>query len=145
MRVLLDTCVILDAMQNRGKFAKFAQALLVSAANETFEGCASSKQICDVYYILHKVYHSNKKCRDVLANLFDVVEVVDCSSSSVMNARISPVSDFEDAVLIECAKEAGCSLIATSNLSDFKNSEIDTVDPKQACQILGIDPEYVLL
>ena len=83
MRVLLDTCVILDAMQNRGKFAKCAQALLLATANEVFEGCASSKQLCDVYYILHKVYHNNEECRQVLGNLFDVVEVIDCSSSSL--------------------------------------------------------------
>lgn len=139
MRVLLDTCVIIDAMQNRGRFAASAQALLVGSAECRFEACASSKQICDIYYILHRVYHDNAKCKDVLSNLFDVVEVVDCSPAAVAGARISALGDFEDAVLVECAREAGCDFIATSNMADFKNSSLKALDPVQACKFLGID------
>lgn len=138
-RVLLDTCVILDAMQERGTFAKFAQMLLIASAQGKFNGCTSSKQICDIYYILHKVHHSDTKCRMLLSNLFDVVEVVDCSSSCVLDARVSAVSDYEDAVLVECAKLAKCNFIATSNVSDFKKSNILAVNPKQACEMLGIE------
>ena len=139
MRVLLDTCVILDAMQNRGEFAKFAQMLLIGSAENKFEGCATSKQICDVYYILHKVHHSNEKCKQYLNDLFNVIEVVDCSASSVLNAQASEVSDFEDAVLIECAKEANCDFIATSNLGDFKRSALRAMNPEQACKILEVE------
>ena len=139
MRVLLDTCVIIDAMQDRGKFAKFAQMLLIGSAENKFEGCTTSKQICDVYYILHKVHHSNEKCKQYLSDLFNVLEVVDCTASSVVNAQVSEVSDFEDAVLIECAKEASCDFIATSNLSDFKNSTLKAMNPEQACKVLGVE------
>lgn len=138
MRVLLDTCVILDAMQERGTFAKFAQMLLLASAQGKFDGCVSSKQICDIYYILHKVHHNDAKCRTLLSNLFDVIEVVDCSPSCVLDARVSLVSDYEDAVLIECAKLAKCKFIATSNVSDFRKSSLPAVNPKQACEMLGI-------
>ncbi len=139
MRVLLDTCVLLDAMQNRGESAKFAQMLLIGSAENKFEGCVTSKQICDVFYILHKVHHSNEKCREYLNDLFNVVEVVDCTAISVINARVSEVSDFEDAVLVECAKDADCDFIATSNLSDFKKSALQAVSAEQACRILGAE------
>ena len=139
MRVLLDTCVILDAMQDRGKFAKFAQMLLIGSAENKFEGCATSKQICDVYYILHKVYHSNEKCKQYLNDLFNVLEVINCSGSSVINAQASNVTDFEDAVLIEGAKEASCDFIVTSNVSDFKNSSLKAMNPEQACSVLGVE------
>lgn len=139
MRVLLDTCVIIDAMQNRGRFATSAQALLVGSAECRFEACASSKQICDIYYILHRVYHDDTRCREVLNDLFDVVEVVDCSAAAIVNARISALGDFEDAVLAECAREAGCDFIATSNMADFKKSELKALDPAQACKLLGLD------
>ena len=139
MRVLLDTCVIIDAMQNRGKFAASAQTLLLGSAECKFEACASYKQICDIYYILHKVYHSDTKCREVLDDLFDVVEVVDCSPTSVANARVSAMGDFEDAVLIECAREASCDFIATSNMDDFKKSSLKALDPAQACNVLELD------
>ena len=139
MRVLLDTCVILDAMQDRGEFAKFAQMLLIGSAENKFEGCATSKQICDVYYILYKVHHSNEKCKQYLSDLFNVLEVVHCTASSVINAQVSEVSDFGDAVLIECAKEARCDFIATSNLNDFKKSRPKAMNPEQACKVLGVE------
>ena len=138
MRVLLDTCVILDAMQNRGKSTKFAQMLLIGSAENKFEGCATSKQICDIYYILHKALHSNEKCRQCLNDLFEVIEIIDCSAASVINAQFSAVSDFEDAVLIECAKETNCDFIATSNVGDFKKSSLKATNPEHACEVLGL-------
>ena len=138
MRVLLDTCVILDAMQDRGESARFAQMLLIGSAENKFEACATSKQICDVYYILHKVHHSNEKCKQYLSDLFNVLEVVDCSASSILNAQASEVSDFEDAVLIECAKESNCDFIATSNMCDFKKSTLKAMNSKQACKVLKV-------
>ena len=138
MRVLLDTCVILDAMQSRGEFAKFAQMLLIGSAENKFEGCATSKQICDVYYILHRAHHSNEICKQYLSDLFNVLEIVDCTATAVVNAQASEVSDFEDAVLIECAKEVACDFIATSNFPDFKKSTLKTMNPEQACKVLGV-------
>ena len=139
MRILLDTCVVLDAMQSRGVFAKFAQMLLIGSAENKFEGCVTSKQICDVYYILHKVHHNNEKCKEYLSDLFNVLEVIDCNASSVINAQISEVVDFEDAVLIECAKEANCDFIATSNLRDFKMSTLKAMNPQETCKFLGME------
>lgn len=139
MRVLLDTCTILDAMQCRGKFASHAQLLLIATAEEKFEGCVSAKQICDLFYILHKVYHDDSKCRESLDDIFNIVEVVDVSASAVINARISPLGDYEDAVLAECAKEADCQLIASSNPADFKKSSVKTLNPAQACKYLDLE------
>ena len=38
MRVLVDTCVIIDALQSRVPFAEAAQKIFIHSANKHFEG-----------------------------------------------------------------------------------------------------------
>ena len=42
MRALLDTCVIIDALQSREPFCKSAQTIFLAAANNQFIGCITA-------------------------------------------------------------------------------------------------------
>lgn len=50
MRVLVDTCVIIDALQSRVPFAEDAQKIFIHSANKHFEGYITAKS--GVRYIL---------------------------------------------------------------------------------------------
>lgn len=38
MKVLVDTCIIIDALQSRVPFAEVAQKIFIHSANKHFEG-----------------------------------------------------------------------------------------------------------
>lgn len=49
MRVLVDTCVIIDALQSRVPFAEAAQKIFIHSANKHFEGYITAKSVTDIY------------------------------------------------------------------------------------------------
>ena len=130
MRALLDTCVIIDAMQNREPFSKNAQELFLAAANNLFVGCITAKASTDIYYLMHRHTHSDKTSREVLNKLFSLFEVADTAGIDCRRAIPSPVSDFEDAVMIETAARTEVDCIVTRNEQDFAKSAVLVLSPK---------------
>ena len=130
MRALLDTCVIVDAMQNREPFCKDAQELFLAAANNLFVGCITAKASTDIYYLMHRHTHSDKASREVLNKLFSLFEVADTAGIDCRRAIPSPVSDFEGAVMIETAARTEVDCIVTRNEQDFVKSTVPVLSPK---------------
>ena len=136
MRAIIDTCVILDALQNRAPFEKDAQTVFLLAANEQFIGCITAKSVTDIYYLTHKLTHSDKETRLILNKLFSLFEVVDTAGVDCLHALPSPVSDFEDAVMVETAKRVEADCIITRNTGDYKASSVKIFSPKEFTQKL---------
>lgn len=131
MRALLDTCVILDALQNREPFCKDAQDIFLCAANNAFVGCITTKAATDIYYLMHRHTHDDRASREVLTKLFTLFEVLDTAGIDCRRAIPSPVSDFEDAVMIETAARTEMDCIVTRNSDDFKKSSVPVLSPKE--------------
>ncbi len=53
MRALVDTCVIMDALQSRVPFAEAAQKIFIHSANNQFDGYITAKSVTDIYYLTH--------------------------------------------------------------------------------------------
>lgn len=136
MRAIIDTCVILDALQNRAPFEKDAQTVFLLAANEQFIGCITAKSVTDICYLTHKLTHSDKETRLILNKLFSLFEVVDTAGVDCLHALPSPVSDFEDAVMVETAKRVEADCIITRNAGDYKASSVKIFSPKEFTQKL---------
>lgn len=68
MRALIDTCVVVDALQSREPFCRDAQALFLLCANQRFEGCLTAKALTDLYYLTHRQTHSDAATREVLTS-----------------------------------------------------------------------------
>ena len=130
MRVLLDTCVILDALESRQPFSKDAEELFLAAANNLFTGCITAKASTAIYYLMHRHTHSDKASREVLNKLFSLFEVVDTAGMDCRRAIPSPVLDFEDAVMIETAARTEVDYIVTRNIKDFARSSVSILTPK---------------
>lgn len=137
MRVLLDTCVVLDALQSREPFAKDAQDIFLAAANNAFLGYITAKACADIYYLLHRHTHSDKASRDVLNKLFTLFDVLDTAGIDCRKAVLSPISDFEDAVMIETAVRTETDCIVTRNERDFSKSPLPVYTPDQFLKLLS--------
>ena len=49
MKALIDTCIIIDALQSREPFKDDAQKIFLSAARKEFDGYVTANSITDIY------------------------------------------------------------------------------------------------
>lgn len=136
MRALIDTCVIIDTLQNRQPFCEHSQKLFIACANNLFNGYVSAKAVTDIYYLMHRHTHSDKSSREVLNKLFTLFDVLDTEGIDCLKAVPSPITDYEDAVMIETASRSEVDCIVTRNVDDFIKSPIPIYTPEQFLQKL---------
>ena len=136
MNVLLDTCVIMDFLQNREPFAQNAKKIMQAAAMELFTGFITAKSATDIYYLTHRCTHSDKEARSKLSKLLSVVNMLDSMAVDVFEAIPSEVSDFEDAVMIETAQRCKMDCIVTRNPKDYTKSTVTVYTPQKFIELL---------
>jgi predicted nucleic acid-binding protein len=131
MKVLIDTCIIIDLLQKREPFFNDAYDVFMAAARNQIDGYITAKSSSDIFYLMHKVFHDLQKTRDALAKLMKLFEVLDTTASDCQLAILSPISDFEDALMDETAFRTGMNFIVTRNIRDFKNSTVQVCHPQE--------------
>ena len=129
MMAVIDTCFVLDALQNREPCGADAQSLFLLCANWEFDGFITAKSVTDIYYLTHRYTHSSIATLDVVAKLCTLFKLLDTTAMDIRNALSSDVSDFEDAVMIETAKRSGTDCIITRNTKDYINSSVPIYTP----------------
>ncbi|MCD8221101.1 MAG: PIN domain-containing protein [Clostridiales bacterium] len=131
MNIIVDTCVIIDALQQREPFAGDSQALCLAVAKGKVSGFIPAKSVADIYYIMHRSLHSDIQTRNLLKKLFLSFGILDTTALECRNALTSPVSDFEDAILAESAYRNGVEYIVTRNVKDFSRSVVPVITPAE--------------
>ena len=139
MRVLIDTCVILDVLQNREPFFREGERLFLAAANRRFSGFLTAKALTDLYYILHKHTHSDPKTRKTLETLLLLFDLLDTAGTDCKLALTSGLSDFEDAVMVESAVREKMDGIVTRNLRDYSKARLPVYSPEEFLEKLGVE------
>ena len=142
MRVLVDTCVIIDALQSRSPFAEAAQKLFIHSANKQFEGYITAKSVTDIYYYLtHRLIHSDIETRKILNKLFTLFHLLDTASIDCKKAISSEVDDYEDAVMVETAIRSEMNLIVTRNVKDYTKTSVKVCEPSVFLKLLDTENE----
>ena len=137
MRVLIDTCVVLDYLQNREPYFDDALNLAIAAANKEFEGYISASSCTDLYYIINKSTHNDETTRGILNRLTELFGVADTYAEDCLLALHSKIADYEDAVMSETAVRIGVDSIITRNNKDYKNSKVKAETPSEFLSKLG--------
>ena len=120
MKIAFDTNVLIDAIAGRGQYRE-AQALIMAVAEERIEGLISANSITDIYCILQKRI-GDAKAREAVWNLMAVFEIADVNGEICATALGSPMKDFEDAVLVFCARQAGADTVVTGDAEFLRES-----------------------
>lgn len=141
MNVLMDTCIIIDALQSREPFHKDAEAVFLAVANRRCVGFLTANSITDIYYLMHKALHSAEETKKVLGVLFNLFEIVDTCGIDCRKALASGISDYEDAVMIEAAARAEIDCIVTRNLKDYAGAPMPVYSPAQLIELLYADED----
>ena len=141
MNVLIDTCIIIDALQSRKPFDKDAETVFLSVANRRCVGFLTANSVTDIYYLMHKALHSQEETKKILGVLFSLFEILDTCGIDCRKALTSEVSDYEDAVMIEAAARAEIDCIVTRNLKDYAGAPMPVYSPEQFVELLYADEE----
>lgn len=141
MRVLIDTCVIVDALQSRAPFAEDAQKIFLYSANRQFEGYITAKAATDIYYLTHRLTHSDSETRMILSRLYTLFNLLDTTSLDCRKAISSEIRDYEDAVMVETAIRSEIDCIVTRNSKDYVKSSIGVYVPSAFLTLLESENE----
>ncbi|MCR5126137.1 MAG: PIN domain-containing protein [Treponema sp.] len=131
MKVVFDTNIIIDLLAIREPFYESAFAALSACDGIFTKSCITSNTVTDIAYILHRYGQSKEQIKAALSKLFSIVEIFAVDSSDCKNALNSPVDDFEDAVLSECASRNGADYIITRNKKDYAKSSVNSLSPAE--------------
>lgn len=131
IKIILDTCVVIDFLQNREPFSKEAKAIFYLLADNKINACITANTVTDIYYLMHKATHDSDKTNELIQKLLDFVDVIDVNKDDITNALCGNIKDFEDAVLNFSAKRNHFDIIVTRNTKDFANSTLTIKSPTE--------------
>ena len=141
MRVLLDTNVIIDVLQNREPWCRSGKAIFLSVAKKEFSGCITAKEAADIHFFAKKQFKGEEnvddKARQILIKIFSLFEIIDTTESDCKNALSFPNNDYEDAIMIETALRSGVDCIITRNPDHFSVSPVPVYLPSDFVRILN--------
>ncbi len=136
MKAVIDTCVIVDALQDRAPFGEAAKSIFLFCANRQCEGLLTAKAITDIYYLAHRQTHNDKTTREVITKLCTIFGLLDTTVLDIRKAILSETSDFEDTVMIETAVRYKVDCIVTRNTKDYSKSSIHVYTPDEFLKLL---------
>ena len=133
MKVLIDTNVIVDVLQQREPFYEMGEQIFIALASKIFVGCVTAKQIADIHFFTRKQFIGEKnkdiKARLIIAKLLLFFEVINTTKIDCQNAIFIENGDYEDALLITSAVSSDVDAIVTRDNEHFKNSDITIYSP----------------
>ena len=130
MTVVLDTNIIMDALQERQPFDVEAKEILKCSQNGELTCLFTANAATDIFYLYSKArgLRSANIALNFLLMQYSVVSVTheDCS-----NALSLTVDDFKDALVAVCAQKANADYIITRDDKFLKSvSPVKLITPK---------------
>jgi predicted nucleic acid-binding protein len=136
MTILLDTNIIMDALQERQPFDTPAKEILLRAQNGEFSCCFTANAAADIFYLYSKA-RGIKAARSALDFLLATYKVISVTHEDCINAMLLSIEDFEDALVISCAEKADVNYIITRDEKFLVcDSQVKTISPKDFLALL---------
>ena len=136
MIVLLDTNIIMDALQERSPFDIHAKEILMQGQNNKLVCMFTANAATDIFYLYSKA-HDMQSATSVLEFLFKTYKVVSITHEDCIAALSISIADFEDALVAVCAQKARANYIITRDekfLAD--TSPVKTISPSDFMSLL---------
>ncbi|MBW4583007.1 MAG: PIN domain-containing protein [Tildeniella nuda ZEHNDER 1965/U140] len=138
MRVLIDTNVVLDFLQEREPFVGNAARLFERIDAGEVEGFIAATTITNIYYIVRRVA-GRAVAQDAITQVLSDLTICTVDLAVLEQALELNFEDFEDAVQYACAVVYGVDAIVTRDASGFINAEIPVVLPEAIEPINGTE------
>jgi len=129
--ILIDTNLVLDWTMKRQPFHQDATEIIGLCMSGKLRGYLAAHTVLNVFYITRKdfgVEERNNFSR-LLCNRFTIIGIGREQMLAALDG--DGFKDLEDSLQMECAYEKNVDYIITRDVSDFKNSRITTMLPKE--------------
>ena len=130
MRVLIDTNIVLDFLQEREPFVEEAARIFDKVDAGEIEGFISATTITNIYYIVQKAA-GREVAKNAVAQILSDLQICTVDRSTLQQAVALNFRDFEDAVQYACAIAYGVDAIVTRDRAGFTSSEIPVRLPRE--------------
>ncbi len=129
-KILIDLNIILDFL-NKRNFHQEAARLINMCVENKISGFICAHEVTTLSYFLLKKQTDKTKVINTITALLDIFNVIPIDESILRDSLISPISDYEDAVIEVSSMKNNIDYIISRNISDFKLSRIPTYTPEQ--------------
>ena len=129
-KILIDLNIILDFL-NKRNFHHEAAQLINMCVEKNLSGYICAHEITTLSYFLLKEQKDKTKVINTITTLLDIFNIIPIDESILRDSLISPITDYEDAVIEVSSMKSNIDYIISRNISDFKSSRIQTYTPEQ--------------
>ena len=129
-KVLIDLNIVLDFL-NKRNFHQEAARLINMCAENVLTGYICAHEVTTLSYFLFKEQKDKNKVVTTISTLFDIFQIIPIDETILKASLLSPITDYEDAVIEASAVKFNIDYILSRNISDFKLSRIPTYTPEQ--------------
>jgi len=137
MRVLVDTNIIIDFLEEREPFYKNSYRIIQLGLEGEIETIMSAGAVKDVYYLIKRFLKDDVKARESVFVISNYIKIVNTTAEDITSAIILYMPDFEDALIAAAARREKADYIITRNEGDFKNSPIPAITPEELLERLN--------
>lgn len=130
MRILIDTNIILDLVQNREPHSSNALKIINSCVKEENVGYVSAHSLSDLFFILRKV-KSVEERKAIILHLCKFFKVIsETRDFFVAICNNAGWNDLEDGLQMKCAEmEKLDYIVSRDKKSGFKGSPVEVISP----------------
>jgi hypothetical protein len=129
-KILIDLNIILDFL-NKRNFHQEAAQLINMCVEKKLSGYICAHEVTTLSYFLLKEQKDKTKVINTITALLDIFNVIPIDESILRDSLISPIADYEDAVIEVSSMKVNIDYIISRNIPDFKSSRIPTYTPEQ--------------
>ncbi len=129
MKVMIDVNILLDYFQKRLPFYHFSSIVISEVLKRNVYGVTPCHAITVIHYIISK-YANKHIANEKIDWLLEYIDIISGNKELYKHARNLNISDFEDAIVSAFAEDANCDYIVSRNISDFRESQIQTITPE---------------
>jgi predicted nucleic acid-binding protein len=129
-RVLIDLNLVLDVLQKREPFYAASAGVLACAETGLVEGFVAAHTLTTLFYLVAKD-RSAERARVALTELLQFLSVAPVDQAAIEGALNLPYADFEDAVQMMAAVQAGAQYLVTRNVQDYRAGPLPALQPAE--------------
>ncbi|HOJ98088.1 MAG TPA: PIN domain-containing protein [Termitinemataceae bacterium] len=129
-KVLIDLNIIIDFL-NKRNFHQEAAQLINMCVEKKLAGFICAHEVTTLAYFLLKEKREKTKVINTITALLDIFNVISIDESILRDSLVSPIPDYEDAVIEVSSMKNNIDYIISRNISDFKLSRIPVYTPEQ--------------
>ena len=134
-RVLIDLNLVLDVLQKREPFYAASAGVLACAETGLIEGFVAAHTLTTLFYLVAKD-QSAERARVALTELLQFLAVAPVDQAAIEQALNLPYTDFEDAVQMMAAVQAGAQYLVTRNVQDYRAGPLPVLQPAELLALL---------